>query len=75
MSAKALPPPKGSKPNPPGTKKKEEDQTAAATWMVVVGGAAIAFSAASIQRTLNELKKIEMMWAKGTTIKQLEEMA
>ena len=33
------------------------------------------FAGTSIQRTLREIQKIEMMWAKGTTIKQLQDMA
>ena len=43
--------------------------------LISIGVAAIAFSADSAKRSVLEISKIEMMWAKQMTIKKLQEMA
>ena len=56
------------------SEEKEKDHTYDAISAIILGTAAMTFALASIKRTLMEMTKIEMMWAEGTTIKQLQEM-
>ena len=70
MSARSVSRPKDHLSDPaPSNKKKEKDElTWEPVWCFVVGGAATIFAGASARRSLNEMKMIEKMWAKGTTI-------